>query len=242
MRNNGKVLIFGLIVLFMISLACTMSGQTSMAPYANTETAISLRITQLALDANQLTLESLRKDLLEESSSTPIVQVITPTIDNLVPTEPEMLQPPTETETQVVPTLIPPTNTPTLTDTPVPVSDKLILQVSTDRKVFHCISSDGPTALTISVSLSDVNQGMAVFWRLEDKMTGRKTDWDFKDMRRSGGNNRAFTFDADVWGGTNNFFYPPLMGESWFQYQIIAGNNSERTDIVSDVTFFPCAQ
>ena len=61
-------------------------------------------------------------------------------------------------------------------------------------------------------------------------------------MQRAGGNAWEFTFDADVWAGTNNFFYPPLMGESWFEYQIISNDGLEGTDVFTNVTFFPCAQ
>mgnify|MGYP006987899149 CR=1 FL=1 len=68
------------------------------------------------------------------------------------------------------------------------------------------------------------------------------TDWEVVDMQCAGGNARVYTFDADVWVGTNNFFYPPLMGESWFECQIIGNDVLARTDFFTNVTFFPCAQ
>ncbi len=135
-----------------------------------------------------------------------------------------------------------PQPTPTMTVAVAPVNDKLILNVYTDRTTFYCVPSDGPTTLTITVELSDIDHGLAIWWRLDEKATGQTTEWEYEDMHRAGGNTRDFTFDADSWNGTNNFYYPPLMGESWFEFQIIADGNVERTDVIATVTFFPCAQ
>jgi len=135
-------------------------------------------------------------------------------------------------------TTAPSTPTPTQTQS----NSNLIQQVSVNRKTFYCVPSSGPTTLTITVETSDVNQGLSLWWRMSEKSPGKTTDWEYKPLNRAGGNTRSFTFDADVWAGTNNFYYPPLMGESWFQFQIIADDNSERTEVFSDVTFFPCAQ
>ena len=241
MRKGDKTVILIMVVIFSVSLACSLTGETAVPPTAYTETAMSLRMTQLALDAIQLTLESHSQELTIEAAVNATSQALPPTTDNLAPTQPDFLQPPTITQAPVIPTTAPPTITLTHTETTAPTSSKLILQVFTDRKVFYCVPSSGPTTLTVTVSLSNVDQGAAVYWRLRDKSTGRTTDWEHKDLRRSGGNNRAFTFDANVWDGTNNFYYPPLMGESWFQYQIIA-DKGERTEVFTDVTFFPCAQ
>ncbi len=241
MKKSDKIMVLIMIVLFSISLACSLTGETTVPPSAFTETALSLRMTQMALDLNQMTVESYQQALTIESAINATQQALPPASENPGPTQPEFLQPPTTTQAPVIPTTAPPTLTSTYTETTAPTSSKLILQVFTDRKVFYCVPSSGPTTLTVTVSLSDVDQGAAVYWRLQDKSTGRITDWENEDLRRSGGNNRAFTFDANVWDGTNNFYYPPLMGESWFQYQIIA-DKGERTEVFSDVTFFPCAQ
>ena len=116
-----------------------------------------------------------------------------------------------------------------------------IQQVAHDRDVFYCVPSDGPTTLTISaVSISPVNE-INLQWRLNVKADGRTTDWEKITMLPSGNNHFSYTFDANVWDGTNNFYYPPLMGESWFEYQITLKDDFQ-TEVFRDVTFFPCAQ
>lgn len=120
-------------------------------------------------------------------------------------------------------------------------SDRIILSVTTDKNAFHCIAADGPATLKITAQISDIDLGMTIFWRLQDKATLNTTPWETAVMRRDTGSNRSFTFNADVTAGTNNFFYPPGYGESWFQFQIVESRNAERTEIFSDVTFYPCA-
>jgi len=226
MDKKGRRLLFIAAALIVLTLACISSGQTGLDSSALKGTELSLKETELALGAEKLTAES---NLLATSAA---VAAFTPTVEIPQATNtPEQLAQPTVS----VPT---PTHTMTLQ----PTSSKVIIQVSTDRKTFYCVPSDGPTTLTITVQLNNVDNGVAVWWRLQEKTGGKTTDWEFKDMRRAGGNNRDFTFDADTWNGTNNFYYPPLMGESWFQYQIIADGNVDRTEVFSDVTFFPCAQ
>ncbi len=213
-------------VLMFISLGCLVSGGAGLNASALKETELSLRETELALEVEKITAES---NLLGTSAA---LAAGTST-DEPAPRQntPEPLTQPTTSAPQFTQTL-----------TEQPASDKLILDVTTDRKTFYCVPSSGPTTLTITVTLSDVDQGVAVWWRLNEKNGGKITDWEYKDMRRAGGNNRAFTFNADTWNGTNNFYYPPLMGESWFEYQIIGDKNQYRTEVFSDVTFFPCAQ
>jgi hypothetical protein len=119
----------------------------------------------------------------------------------------------------------------------------LIREVSWDRTAFHCVKGNGPTTLTFTADMSDVDRGLAIFWRLYEKGSGRMTDWQNVSMTRKGGSERTFTFNADAWNGVNNFFYPPLFGESWFQFQFVSGDAQERTPVYrSEVTFFPCAQ
>ena len=119
----------------------------------------------------------------------------------------------------------------------------LIRRVSWDRDRFYCIKGDGPTTLTFTAEMSDVDRGLAIFWRLYEKGGGKMTDWQNVSMTRKGGSQRTFTFNADGYGGGNNFIYPPLFGESWFQFQFVSGDGQERTPVHgSEVTFFPCAQ
>lgn len=216
MKKPWRVIIFILSTLILASLACISSGSTSEQDLALKATELSLKQTELALESQQ-----------QPAGNVQQPQQPAPTIE-VVPENPVE-------EPQPQPT-------PTMTEALPPVSDKLILNVYTDRTTFYCVPNDGPTTLTITVELSDIDHGLAVWWRLEEKGTGRTTEWEYEDMHRAGGNTRDFTFDADSWNGTNNFFYPPLMGESWFEFQIIADGNGERTDVIATVTFFPCAQ
>ena len=150
------------------------------------------------------------------------------------------------------PTAVPPTLTPQpavqpTVEIPQPVAPtvqaELIGEVSIDRGTFYCVKSDGPTTLTITAGMSDIERGLAIFYRLYEKNSGTMTDWQNVSMRRKGTDTRTFTFDANVWDGTNNFFYPPGFGESWFQFQLVSGDAKDRTPVYrADVTFHPCAQ
>jgi hypothetical protein len=119
----------------------------------------------------------------------------------------------------------------------------LIRDLSINRNAFYCVKSDGPTTLTFTVEMSDIDRGMAIFWRLYEKQDQSMTDWQNVSMQRKTSTARTFTFDANSWDGTNNFFYPPGFAESWFQFQLISGDGKYRTPVYrDDITFFPCAQ
>lgn len=120
--------------------------------------------------------------------------------------------------------------------TVVPIQD-----VKSDHKSFFCISTDGPTTLTITASTSPSTANVALRWRLKVKSDGRTTDWETVSMNLSE-NMVAYTFDANTWEGTNNFYYPPMMGESWFEYQLFTNGGAFQTETFREVTFFPCAQ
>jgi hypothetical protein len=127
-------------------------------------------------------------------------------------------------------------------DTPPSASSAPIQAVSTDRDVFHCISSDGPTTLTISVNTDPGVTELALRWRLNTKIDGQLTEWEGAFLDKISSNQFSYTFNADTWGGTNNFYYPPLLGESWFEFQIFLPDGTFQTKIFTDITFFPCAQ
>jgi len=230
MRRN---LVFGSIwlVFILAALACSLTTQQD-STLENTRVALAVQQTSIVLEQTD-------NAQIQPPSATP--EVALPPTYTPYPTYTQ----PAVTNTDVLPpTLIPATATlaSTATFTATLTPELLIQQVLVDRNVFYCVANDGPTTLTITVRVGDINRGMAVFWRLEDKATGRKTDWQSEDLRRASSNSRSFTFDADVWAGTNNFYYPPLMGESWFLFQIISDDGKERTDVFTDISFFPCAQ
>lgn len=131
----------------------------------------------------------------------------------------------------------------TITPRPAEATEALqpSYQIAADRKKFYCISSDGPTTLGISVT-GAAGPALVVRWRLNDKVDGRTTDWEDVEMKKTGSDQYSFTFDANTWDGTNNFYYPAMMHESWFEYQVTARDGSYRSEVIKDVTFFPCAQ
>ncbi len=214
-----------MMVLGLISLACQVFTPGTEPSFKETEIALSVQQTSLALQqANHD--QQTQQDVEAQPTYT-----LYPTYTEHAPSLP----------TQEPPTLqAPPQNTATLTLEPT--QDVLFQRVMTDRIVFYCVPSSGPTTLEITVEMSDVNRGATLFWRLEEKGSNKTTDWEFVDMQRAGGNVRTYTFDANSWAGTNNFYYPPLMGESWFEYQIISNDGKDRTEVFVNVTFFPCAQ
>jgi len=222
--------IISVVVLGLVSIACegTTPDDTSMK---QTEVALSVQQTSLAMQqdvgAQQPPPDNVPPpEVQPQATYTPY-----PTFTQPAPEQPPQEDPPAQA---------PPTSTATVTLQPT--DDVLFLSVTTDRTIFHCVPGDGPTTLTITVEMSDVNRGATLFWRLEEKANFNTTDWEVVDMQRAGGNTRTYTFDADVWTGTNNFYYPPLMRESWFEYQIISNDGLVRTDVFTNVTFFPCAQ
>jgi hypothetical protein len=231
-----RTTLFGwvIFVIVLLALACQNSPGTDPS-LENTRVALAIQQTSLAINLTSAVQPATPVETLEvaiQPTYTPY-----PTYTEQAAEQPTAKPQPTIEEQ---PTTAPPTIAPTATPTSTP--DKLFQQISADRITFHCIASNGPATLTITVVMSDIDRGAAIFWRLSDKFTGNTTEWGSKDMRRAGANTRSFTFNADVWAGTNNFYYPPLMNESWFQFQIISGDGVDRTDVFSEVTFFPCAQ
>lgn len=215
-------------IFVIISLACEVL----------TPDDTSLRETEMALFVQQTSLA------LQQGQNVQPPQPEAPGDTQLQPTYtlyPTYTQQEPEQPTQQAPTAQAPA-TKTSTITLQPTQDVLFQRVTTDRTVFYCVPSSGPTTLEIRVEMRDVNRGATLFWRLEEKANNNTTGWEPVDMQRAGGNVRTYTFDANTWTGTNNFFYPPLMGESWFEFQIISNDGRDRTEVFTLVTFFPCAQ
>ena len=222
-----KLLPFGLAILvsLIVSLACQVSAPTDSG-LESTQIALAIQQTSMALQ--QIT------GTQSEPPPANVEAPVQPTY-TLYPTYTvqEVEAPPPQAQT---------TEPPPAAPAPTATTDKLFQKVTTDRTVFYCVPSTGPTTLTITVEMSDIDRGATLFWRLEGKASGTKLDWEIVDMRRASSNTRSYTFDANSWEGTNNFFYPPLMGESWFEFQIISNDGLERTEVFANVTFFPCNQ
>jgi hypothetical protein len=243
--NRSNFFLFMLSAIMLTFIACSFSSITGSSGIGNdldqTKTALVIQQTSVSLQQTQISqnnspLVTDTSVAAEQPTFTPYPTFTSPAVIVVQPTYtpyPTYTIPPSATSQ-------PPTLQPTVSFTDTPTA--YFQSITVDRKVFYCVPSDGPTTLKVTVQLSDVDLGAGLYWRLSDKTTGRITDWEYVKMERIGGNQRSFTFDADVWTGTNNFYYPSLMGESWFEFQIISNDNQFRTDVISEVTFFPCAQ
>ncbi|MCK6539154.1 MAG: hypothetical protein L6Q26_03775 [Anaerolineales bacterium] len=148
----------------------------------------------------------------------------------------QMTAPPTQMN-EPPPQDIQPTPIQSQTDAPPPAS--LVLDIQTSVNVFYCYQP--PYELTITVKVSDINRGMAVYYHIKDKTSGVVSDGQVIDLHRKSGDTRAATI---IGGGSmdQNLQFPPLMGESYFVYQIISDDGSYRSQAYTNVTFFPCAQ
>ena len=195
----------------------------------------SLDATRVAIAVQQTSLAQGQSPQVEQPQ--PQVDVLVQPTYTMYPTYTQQVPPPEEPPEEVPPTATV-TLTPTVTITAT--QEKLFQQVTTDRKEFHCISADGPTTMTVTVEMSDVDRGAALFWRLHEKATDAKLDWLIVDMVRAGGNTRTYTFEADIASPSVNVFHPLWWGESWFEFQIISNNGLDRTEVFTDVTYFSC--
>ncbi len=224
MFSRKNLAYFGICTILLFILACEFSLGGNESPTAeaqepegeNLQATTQVLITQMA------------------QTSQAIIQGLPPTITPLLPTA----VPPSPTPQPVVqPTAeTPPTAAPTVTS-------ELIQDLSINRNTFYCVESDGPTTVTFTVEMSDIERGMAIFWRLYEKADQSQTDWKNVSMVRKTSTARTYTFDANSWDSTNNFYYPPGFAESWFQFQLISGDGKYRTPVYrDDITFFPCAQ
>jgi hypothetical protein len=208
-----------LLLSISLGLACSLvsrpTGEASDSSAVETEIAFGIMSTSLA--NQQMTLQALQVQMTLQAA-------------NVQPTQTsEPPQPPTQN--------IQPSPEPSKTDVPPPT--ELVLDIQTSVDTFYCYQS--PYELTITVEVSDINRGMAVYYHIQDKNTGVSSDGQVIDLHRKSSNTR----DATIIGGGDsqqNLQFPPMMGESYFVYQIISDDASYRSPVYSDITFFPCGQ
>ena len=216
---------FVLVISSLLALACsfiTITGLESPAP-SGVETQIAIGIMSTDLANQQMTLDAAQAQLTLQADSVPPTQ----------PAQPTQVSAPTQPPTQV----IQPSPLPSPTDVPPPA--ELVLEVQTSVDTFYCYQS--PYQLTITVKVSDIDRGMAVYYHIQDKNSGVSSDGQVIDLHRRSSNTR----DATIIGGgssAQNLQFPPLMGESYFVYQIISDDGTYRSPVYSDITFFPCGQ
>ncbi len=229
-----KAISFGAAILLMILIGVSCQTTPSLDPdLLSTQVALSVQQTRQAMGQGQLPEpQSPVSQPEEEQPAEPLPAeeqpVDAPPVEEPPAEEPPVEEPPVEE---------PPAEEPPAEEQP---PAKLFQKVTTDLKAFHCMSADGPTELKITVEMSDVGRGAALFWRLHEKSSDYKMDWEIVDMLRVDNSKRTYVFKADMPAGTHNFSYPPGMGESWFEFQIVSNDAADRTEVFADVTFFPC--
>jgi transposase-like protein len=209
------ILCLGIVVVLSCTLISGPEGEQPDSSAIETEVAFGIMSTSLA--NQRMTLEAMQAQMTQQ------VPAVQPTQTS------EPLQPPTQN--------IQPSPEPSKTDAPPPA--ELVLDIQTSVDTFYCYES--PYELTITVTVSDINRGMAVYYHIEDKNTGATSDEQVIDLHRKTSDTR----DATVIGGGSseqNLQFPPMMGESYFVYQIISDDRSYRSPVYSDITFFPCGQ
>ena len=214
----------------LLVLSCTlMSGPQGGQPDPTTnsneeqsdpslaETDIALRVMSTSLAIQQMTLEAAQAEMTQQAGS------IQPTPTG-VPT-----QPPNQN--------VQPSPIPSPTEVPPPAA--LVLDIQTSVNTFYCYQS--PYELTITVKVSDINRGMAVYYHIEDKNSGVTSEGQVIDLHRNTSDTRTAVI---IGGGSSkqNLQFPPMMGESYFVYQVISDDGKYRSQTYSDVTFFPCGQ
>jgi len=209
-------------LVIILALACNLGNPrgTEQPEPSVAETESALRETSTSL-ANELsTLQAAQTQLSDDAAPT-----LSPTLTNEPPLSPTQPAAPTST-------LVP---TQTVAPTPAP----LVLSIQTSVKTFYCYQP--PYEMTITVKVSDINRGMAVYYHIQDKKSGTTSEYQVLDLRRRDSSTRSVTI---IGGGSmdQNLQFPPLMGESYFIYQIISDDGSYRSEPFGDVTFFPCAQ
>jgi len=209
------ILFIGVILVLSCTLVSSPEGEQPDPSVVETDIAIRVMSTSLANE--QMTVQALQTQIA--------VQV--PTLQ------------PTQTSAPPQPTaqVIPPSPEPSQTDVPPPA--ELVLDIQKSVGTFYCYQP--PYELTITVKVSDINRGMAVYYHIQDKNSGVSSAVQVLDLHRRTSDTRNATV---IGGGSSkqNLQFPPLMGESYFLYQIISDDATYRSPVYSDITFFPCGQ
>ena len=216
--HRGKIM---MVMLMVLALACNMPGSvtpTLQAPsFDPTKSALEFQATFMS---QQLTGQAMQAQETLQSANVQSTQPVQLT---------QTSEPPTQ-NTQ-------PSPAPSETDAPPPAA--LVLDIRSSTNTFYCYQ--WPYNLTITVEVSDIDRGIAVYYHIEDKNSGVSSDGQVIDLHRQTSDTR----DATVIGGASseqNLQFPPMMGESYFVYQIISDDGSYRSPVYSDITFFPCGQ
>jgi hypothetical protein len=225
---SGRKTFFQIIVLsvsLVLILACSLAGSGAVEEpdRSSVETEIAFGIMSTSLANQQMTLQAMQAQITQQAVNIQPTQPLQPTQASELP------QPPTQA--------LQPSPVPGKTEAPPPA--ELVLDIRKSTDTFYCYQA--PYELTITVRVSDINRGMAVYYHIQDKNSGVTSAGQVIDLHRRTSDTR----DATIIGGGSskqNLQFPPLMGESYFVYQIISDDGIFRSPVFSDITFYPCAQ
>ncbi len=219
--KNEKVLKTAVLVLGVVLILACATVSTPPAgggsDQSAVETGIAMGIMATNVANQQMTLQAMQYQLTMQANMPP-TQSLAPTQVPPPPTQNVPPPPPEPTRTEEVP-------------------QPLVLEILKSTDTFYCYQA--PYRLTITVRVSDIERGMAVYYHIQDKSTGVVSDGQVIDLHRKGTSAR----DATIIGGGSseqNLQFPPHMGESYFIYQIISDDGTFRSPAYSDITFYPC--
>jgi hypothetical protein len=216
------MLCLSLVLVLSCNMMSTPVGTQPPDPSVE-ETDIALRVMSTSLAIQQMTLEAAQAQMTQQAGSVPPTE----------PAQPTQTTAPTQTPVQEIqPSPVP-------SNTPVPPPAALVLEIQKSLDTFYCYQF--PYELTISVKVSDINRGMAVYYHIRDKLSGVMSEDQVIDLHRQNSDTRSAVI---IGGGSSrqNLQFPPMMGESYFVYQIISDDGKFRSPVYSDITFFPCGQ
>jgi hypothetical protein len=217
-KSNKTLKTLALFLCVIVILACSTvtAPQGSDSDPAAIETRIALGIMATNVANQQITLEAIQSGMTQQAAPPQ------PTVTQ------ESFIPPTQN-------LIPPPKPADTAAAPLPLVTDIFKSVDT----FYCYQA--PYEVTITVKVSNIERGMAVYYHIRDKNSGVRSDGQVVDLHRKGSDARSATI---IGGGSNkqNLQFPPLMGESYFVYQIISDDGTFRSPTYTDITFYPCAQ
>jgi len=221
--NNKFLQMLILFLSIIVILACSLVGgsEGEQPDSSAVETGIAIGIMSTNVANQQMTLQAIQAQMTIQAANVQPTQTSGPP---QVPTQ--NIQPSPEPSKTSAP---PPTATPA----------ELVLDIQKSVDTFYCYQP--PYELTITVKVSDINRGMAVYYHIRDKNSGVSSEQQVIDLHRKGSDTRNATV---IGGGSSkqNLQFPPMMGESYFYYQIISDDAVYRSPVYSDITFFPCAQ
>lgn len=211
-----QMVLLCLMIAVVLSCALVSSPQGEQPNSSVVETEIAFGIMSTSLANQRITLEAMQTQIGQPA---PAVEA-SPTSIALQPTTQNIQPSPVPSSTNVPPA-------------------ELVLDTWTSVNAFYCY--DWPYELTITVKVSNIERGMAVYYHIEDKHTGVTSTQQKIDLHRRTSDTR----DATIIGGGSseqNLQFPPMMGESYFVYQIISDDATYHSPVYSDVTFYPCGQ